>query len=187
MSHLSARDLLRRDYKEYTYTLPWAGNTLITAGLASVPVSLEVMGKDGKLEEALGSWAQERGISVLGVLTSFKSGKDGKGKGVREMAWVVLDPNTKKAEAEAAPAAETGVDYKELKKRLWAGLEANRDLKLKKHKKVSLDAEKLPSGAAGKAYKQGNANANRKVTAPALKDILESVDVVGKTKKGKSA
>jgi len=184
VSHLSARDLLRRDYKEYTYTLPWAGNALIKAGLASVPVSVAVMGKDGKLEEALGSWAQERGIAVLGVLTSFKSGKDGKGKGVRETAWVVLDLNKKVAGEEGT---EAGVDYEELKKRLWAGLEANTDLKLKQRKKVSLDAEKLPSGAAGKVYKQGNAKANRKVTAPALKEILESVDIVGKTKKGKSA
>ncbi|KAF8916596.1 hypothetical protein CPB85DRAFT_266844 [Mucidula mucida] len=50
VSRLSPRDLLRRDYKEYTYTLNWHEETpSIKAGLATVPLRLKDWGADGKL------------------------------------------------------------------------------------------------------------------------------------------
>jgi exopolyphosphatase len=166
VSQLSAHDLIRRDYKEYTFTLTWAKETpspSIKAGLSTVSVQLKVWGSDGKLEEAAVAWMQSRGLSVLGILTSYNKkpkrlGK-AKGKHERETAWIVLDQ---------------GVDTAELATRLWTGLEANKEISVKKHKKFDLEkGGRLPKGARAKVYKQGNAKANRKTIAPVLKDILE--------------
>lgn len=180
---LNSRDLLRRDYKEYTYVLPGAGNRSIKAGLSSVPVSLEVMAKEGKLEGAMVAWMKERGITVFGVLTSFRGGSDGKGNHKREMAWLVYGA-AEKADGETSPTSDhdaagpeagtEGVDFEKLAQKLWKGLQDSADIKVKKHKKISLEkGEKLPSGANGMVYKQGNVKATRKVTAPLLQSILE--------------
>ncbi|KAG6908259.1 hypothetical protein DXG01_005524 [Tephrocybe rancida] len=167
VGHLSARDLLRRDYKEYVLEVPGAGP--VRAGLASVPLRL----RGWKLPEAAGPWMTEREIHVLGVLTSFKAGKKGKGKHRREMAWVVLDTG-KKGDSEGAQ----GIDVKKLAKKLWKGLEASNDLKVKlKKKKYDMEkGGKLPDGARSRTYNQGNVDANRKVTAPLMKNILEALE-----------
>ncbi|KAG6827952.1 hypothetical protein H0H92_009860 [Tricholoma furcatifolium] len=160
VGHLSARDLLRRDYKEYTLDVPGAG--AVRAGLASVPVRL----RDWDLPEAAGAWMKEREIQVLGVLTSFKGGKTGKGKNKREMAWVVHDSRAKEAD----------IDVKPLAKKLWKGLEASDKLRVKlKKKKYDMEkGGKLPHGAKSRSYDQGDAEANRKVTAPLMKTVLEA-------------
>ncbi|KAF5384179.1 hypothetical protein D9615_003368 [Tricholomella constricta] len=177
IAHLSGRDLLRRDYKDYEYVVD--GKT-VRAGLASVPVALKRWGKDGKdgeLEKAAGEWMRERGLIVLGVLTSFRAsdklGKSGKGKHKREQAWVVFDAG--------AEEKEQGVDVEKLAARLWKGLEGSTELKLKKHKKIDLEkGGKLPTGAKGRCYAQGNVDATRKVTAPLLKNILEAPEPAAK-------
>ncbi|KAF8062198.1 exopolyphosphatase [Lyophyllum atratum] len=200
ISHLSGRDLLRRDYKDYSYTLPWAGGQTVKAGIASVPVSLKSWAKDGALEEAAIPWMKERGIDILGVLTSYNAGKKGKGKHKREMAWVVYGGAEKEKEeekeegdkteagAEAGSGAQAGAEaeagaeadpiegiFDKLPARLWKGLEDSGELKLKKHKKFDLEkAGKLPAGARARVYRQNNGNATRKVTAPLLKNILEA-------------
>lgn len=164
VENLSVRDLLRRDFKEYIYVLAWAGNQSIVGGLSTVPVGLETMGKDGKLGEAIISWMRERKLAVFGVLTSFHDDKD---KKRRELAFVVYDA--------AAPGPQSeAVDFKKLAKRLWDGLEDNKEVKVKKHKKVQL--KKLPTEARWKAYKQNKAEASRKVIAPLIKDIIERAD-----------
>ncbi|GLB39781.1 putative DHH family protein [Lyophyllum shimeji] len=190
VSHLSGRDLLRRDYKDYVYTLAWMGEggegTEVKAGLASVPLSLKVWGSDGKLEEAVIPWMQERGIAVLGVLTSYraggKKGKNGKGKHKRQMAWVVHDAAVKEdSEAEAVAGKEKGIEVEKIAEMLWKGLEASKELKLKKHKKFDVEkAGRLPAGAKARVYKQGNVDATRKVTAPLLKNILEAPEAADK-------
>ncbi|KAF9029500.1 DHH phosphoesterase [Hymenopellis radicata] len=157
VSSLSPRDLLRRDYKEYTFTLNWHDEKpSIKAGLSTVPLRLKDWGTDGKLLDAGKAYMQERGLSVLGVLTSFHKKKltsKGKGKHAREMAWLVL-------------SEVSGLD-----ECLWRGLEADEELKVVKH-----DSFKV--GETGdvrvRVYKQGNANATRKATAPILKRILEA-------------
>jgi len=175
VSHLGALDLLRRDFKEYTYPLLWAaGKPSIKAGLSTVPTRLNAWGADGKLEEAAVTWMERRGITVLGVLTSFRDvkksmlGKNTKGKHKREMAWIILEGTQLKQ-----------IDNKELTtkilaEKLWKGLEADDEIKVSLYKKFQLDkAKKLPENSKWKVYKQGNAKATRKTIAPLVKDILE--------------
>ncbi|KAJ6591121.1 exopolyphosphatase [Mycena vulgaris] len=167
VSHLGAWDLLRRDYKEYTYTLQWhPSSPSIKAGLATVPVKLKSWGSGGKLEREAQRWMEHQGLSVLGVLTSFrdanKLGKSGKGKHRREMAWFVRDDSQT-------------FQLEEVAARLWKGLEANDEIQVTKHKKMSLgNSANIPPTVRVMVYKQGNANATRKTTAPLLKNILES-------------
>ncbi|KAG5644022.1 hypothetical protein DXG03_009237 [Asterophora parasitica] len=172
VSHLSGRDLLRRDYKDYQYVVD--GKT-VRAGLASVPVPLKAWGKGGKFEEAAVAWMRERELVVLGVLTSFRDsdtfGGSGKGKHRREQAWLVYDAP---AEGKEKAADGEAVNVEKLAARLWNGLEDNVELKLKKHKKFDFEkGDNLPSGAKGRGYNQKNVNATRKVTAPVLKNIFE--------------
>ncbi|KAJ7628583.1 hypothetical protein FB45DRAFT_918684 [Roridomyces roridus] len=165
VSHLGAWDLLRRDYKEYTYTLNWhPGNPTIKAGLATVPVKLKAWGSDGKREEVANRFMDHRGLSVLGVLTSFRdSGKlGGKGKHRREQAWFVRDADT----------SQGALQVDDIAARLWKGLEESDELRVEKHKKMSLSM--AASTVQWRIYKQGNANATRKATAPLLKNIIES-------------
>lgn len=155
VSGLSPRDLLRRDYKEYIYTLKWHPDTpTIKAGLATVPVRLREWAGDGQLVQAGVAYMQERGLAVLGVLTSFRK-KNGKGKHAREMAWIVL-----------------GDHAAEIEERLWAGLEADGDIRVEVHDVFEVTA--VDENVKVRVYKQGNANATRKVTAPLLKKILEA-------------
>ena len=171
LSQFSGWDLLRRDYKEYEYTLSWAANQpSIKAGLSTVPLGLEQWGMNGKLEEAATAWMKHRGLTVLGALTSFrdgsKIGKSGKGKHKREMAWFVREDLDRKVE---------GLDYNELAAHLWKGLEDSPELKVKKHKKIDLEkGGKLPQGMRARVYNQQNVDATRKATAPLLKTILEN-------------
>ncbi|KAK0461027.1 exopolyphosphatase [Desarmillaria tabescens] len=157
VSHLSPRDLLRRDYKEYTYILHWHSvKPTVKAGLSTVPLQLKDWGSKGKLYRESHAYMQDRGLHVLGVLTTFKkakkTGKE-KMKHCREMAWIVL--------------SDTG-----LEERLWQGLEGDQEIRVEKHKKFKTG--KLPGDANVRVYKQGNASATRKATAPLLKRILES-------------
>jgi exopolyphosphatase len=176
LSHLGGWDLLRRDYKQYTYTASWApGAPSLEAGLSTVPAALASWGDDGKLEEAALAWMKHRRIAILGVLTSFrdgsKPGKSGKGKHKREMVWFVRgDP-----EREGASGSTLGgLDYKELATRLWKGLEDSGEFRVKKHKKFDLEkGGKLPAGTTARVYQQGNVDANRKIAAPLLKSIVE--------------
>jgi exopolyphosphatase len=166
VSHLDAWDLLRRDYKEYTHTLNWHPSTpSIKAGLATVPVKLQSWGSNGKLEGEAQRWMEHQGLSVLGVLTSFrdtsKFGKSGKGKHRREMAWFIRDGSDSQT-----------LQLDDVASRLWKGLEGNDEIKVTKHKKMNLG--KIPPTVRAKVYKQGNARATRKATAPLLKNILES-------------
>lgn len=176
LSQFSGWDLLRRDYKEYEYTLSWVPHQpSIKAGLSTVPVRLEQWGMNGKLEEAATAWMKHRGLTVLGVLTSYragsKAGESGKGKHKREMAWFVREDLEEKADGDGVP---NGLDYNELAARLWKGLEDSPELKVKKHKINLGKGGKLPKGMRARVYNQQNVDATRKVTAPLLKNILES-------------
>lgn len=183
VSELSGRDLLRRDYKEDIYVLSSQGgsNVEVKVGLTSVPVSLKAIQEDEKkeLEESIVSWVNERGLAVFGMLTSFK---DERKKKRREMAWVVYGGG---ADGFKSGSGSVSVDSGELAERLWTGLKADGNIRVKKHDKIQLNGDKLPEGMLGRVFKQGNVEATRKVIAPALKSILEGEEVVDVKKEKK--
>lgn len=171
VSRLGGWDLLRRDYKEYTFTLGWAeGRPTIKVGLSTVPAQLKSWGSNGRLEAEGLAWMRKRDLTVLGVLTSFAKVKKedrakGKTKGERrrEIAWIVLDSKA--------------VDPIALAERLWAGIDADPILRAKAAKGKWLgDRALLPGKSQVKVYKQQNAEATRKAVAPLTKSILEGRD-----------
>lgn len=175
LSALSTPELLRRDYKEYNFALPWERGTTIKAGLATVPRKLK------KCEDVVKwsmHWMAHRGLTVFGVLTSFegkpKPGKS-KGKHKREQLWFVRDGSGILEGFEEGEQVEQvpQLDLKELAHRLWEGLEDSKVLDLEKHKKFKVEEKGVPKFVKAKVYLQGNANATRKATAPLLKTILE--------------
>jgi len=132
-------------------------------------VKLQSWGSGGTLEAEAQRWMQHQGLSVLGVLTSFrdtsKFGKSGKGKHRREMAWFVRDGNKDTQELRLDDVAA----------RLWKGLEGSDEIRVRKHKKMSLGSSvNGTSTVRARVYEQGNADATRKATAPLLKNIMES-------------
>jgi len=159
VDHLAPRDLLRRDYKEYRLMPSWNAEGTIVVGLASVRRSVKAItgGNDtgGKvLGAACAAWVQEKGLNMLGILTSWKD----KGKFRREMVLVVR------------------ADDKETKKRLWKGLEGSEELRLerKEGKKYVNGMESgIGKGLKMRIYEQGNGQATRKVTAPIIRLIVE--------------
>ncbi|TCD61140.1 Exopolyphosphatase [Steccherinum ochraceum] len=162
ISHLTTRDLLRRDYKEYSMTPSWAKDQLIHVGLASVPLGLKALiARDDTFWSATQQWMADRNLSVLGILTSFraekKTNKKGNPKHKREQLFLVRE------ETRVPGVAE----------KLLAGLEASEDLKLKKKKKALPKDETAVSGVTVGAWKQGNVDATRKVTAPLVKGVIE--------------
>lgn len=177
LSHLTPWDLLRRDYKEYTYTLNWhPAKPSIKAGLSTVPVRLESWWSDGKLQTEGEGWMKHRDLCILGVLTSFQDAstmrKNGKGKHRREMLWIIRTDS--KVTYKSSTDDSDTLDFEQLAQRLWDGLEASNEVQLKVHKKFSVKKVGAPPANLKRmVYKQGNAAATRKVTAPLLKTILE--------------
>ncbi|KAF9653690.1 DHH phosphoesterase [Thelephora ganbajun] len=171
VSRLGTRDLLRRDYKEYTLTPSWAKDSQIQVGLASVPVGFESwIPRDKDFYGALEGWIKERQLAALAILTSFsdekeskkkskkESGKKSKGKHKRQLLVVVADD-------------------KDLASRLFPGLEQSSQLQLEERSFEKFGAKKVTGSFGGvlqaKVYKQGNMNATRKVVAPVIKDVVE--------------
>ncbi|GJN90784.1 hypothetical protein Rhopal_003798-T1 [Rhodotorula paludigena] len=166
VSHLSLRDLLRRDYKEYA-------ESGARYGLSTVPLGLHVLldkapGGDAASAEdkvafvlsAVRAWTDERELDLAGVLTSFthvkrKSGKEGKHR--RELVLVARG---------ALHARLEGV---------FARLEQDETLRLEAWK----DAKEyggIEEGAGEqerwRIWQQGNDRATRKQVAPALKALV---------------
>ncbi|PPQ86415.1 hypothetical protein CVT25_003537 [Psilocybe cyanescens] len=179
VSHLGGLDLLRRDYKEYSHKLLWAtGQPTIKVGLSTVPTGLKSWATDGRLEKAAVEWMKRRGLTILGVLTSFRDakktlvGKNKKGKHKREMAWIILETS------DLAKTSSDGLTASSLARRLWKGLEANAEIEVRRHKKFDMEkSEGLPKNSQARVYKQGNASATRKAIAPLVKEILEGNNV----------
>ena len=177
VSHLGTRDLLRRDYKQYSLNLPWtqSGTTTINAGLCTVPIGLgSIIQQDPKeFWVHIKLWMEERNLSVLGILTSFRDGKDGgksggkKGKHMRQMLWVIR----------SASGEESGsLDINALAAKLWEGIESSKELNVfsLNFEAFGTNEKEVHSSMRVKLYQQGNADATRKTIAPLLKTILEA-------------
>ncbi|KAG8906977.1 Exopolyphosphatase [Tulasnella sp. 403] len=146
VSHLSTRDLLRRDYKQFK-----AGD--LQVGLSSVPYGLDDwVEKDSNLWKGVENFMQERGTAINGVLTTYKSKK---GKHHRELLFLINDDTVPK----------------EVEQRLLDGLKASKELELKKKDKID-----VPKKLHGKVWDQGNNKANRKVIAPLVMDLIGGND-----------
>ena len=160
---LSLRDLLRRDYKEYQFVPSWTAEGSLLVGLASVPRSIKAIiglggGQKGReeLATACAAWIKEKGLDILGVLTSWKDEGKGskKGKHRRETLWVVREDE-------------------EVEGRLWKGLEGSAELELERKERVMEEA--AGRDLKMRLYEQGNGQATRKVIAPLVRAIVEKI------------
>lgn len=165
VSHLGTRDLLRRDYKEYTFNPSWLPGVAAAVGLSTVPIGLNPwISKDDQFWPACEQYMTERKLSVLGILTSFlddkKTNKHGKLKHRREQLFIVREG-----------------DVEELSDRLFKGLKHSEELELKKRSLADDYYTETPTAFSKtcrvKVWEQGNADATRKVTAPLVKRIIE--------------
>ncbi|KAG2125651.1 uncharacterized protein EDB93DRAFT_1190272, partial [Suillus bovinus] len=174
-SHLNTRELLRRDYKEYAFSMPASEDptqsfNVIRARLAAVPIRLSAFFASSIYPmKEIQDWLAETDLSVLYILTTFRSHK---GKGRREQLWIVK--------------ADEGITEK-----LWQGLESSEELQLKRldfskfvgnanaadesevddAEDVMADETRFGDSFVARAYKQGNASATRKQTAPLSGDL----------------
>lgn len=163
VSRLGTRDLLRRDYKEYTFTPSWMPSKTVLVGLSTVPIGLHPwIAEDKAFWSETEQYVKERKLSALGILTSFrdekKLNKQGKGKHRREQLYVVHED-----------------EVEELADRLFKGLKQSDKLQLKKRSLVDDYKSEPPASHTyqTKVWEQGNPDATRKVTAPLLKEIIE--------------
>ncbi|TFK53057.1 DHH phosphoesterase [Heliocybe sulcata] len=156
ISHLSTYDLLRRDYKEYSLTPHWSSSGSILVGLATVPKGLKSwIPGDEEFWSQAEKWMDERCLTVLGILTTFRSRK---GKHKREILFIIREGDGKD----------------ELASRLWKGLEESEELRVKKKKLEKYESKRTDQDESRKrVYKQGNASATRKAIAPLVKRIIE--------------
>lgn len=162
---LSTRDLLRRDYKEYSLTPSWSSSNQINIGLATVPLNLKTwLPKDPEFWESTEGWINERGLAALGILTSYRVkqiGRGGLGKHRRQILFVVKD--------------QDGAG--ELEERLWKGLEGSEELKVERRdwsvKKYGAKLVEVGQKKRARLYTQGNVKATRKAVAPLVKKIVE--------------
>jgi exopolyphosphatase len=164
VSHLGTRDLLRRDYKEYSLKPFWQPDKTVLVGLSSIPIGLHPwISNDTGFWSAVEDWMQDRQLSALGILTSFrdekKMNKHGKGKHRREQLYVVRDG-----------------DVEGLSGRLFKGLKHFDELELKQRSLADdygTGGPSLASTLRAKVWEQGNTDATRKVTAPLVKRVIE--------------
>ncbi|CAG7850424.1 SubName: Full=Uncharacterized protein {ECO:0000313/EMBL:CCA69622.1} [Serendipita indica DSM 11827] len=144
VEHLSMKDLLRRDYKEYDLTGA-------RVGLSTVPVGLKVLVKRNT-EQFWGDmdgWMSERKLDVLGVLTTYRSAK--KRKHRRQLLFVVR-PGQDKVESA-----------------LFEGIARDRELQCEERRIAGVENRRA------RCWRQGNAKATRKVVAPLVKRLVETL------------
>lgn len=155
VGHLSGRDLLRRDYKEYAIG-PWR------YGIATIPLPLSTwLAKSGAagtgwplVQADIEAYAIEHGLQMVIALTSYNVvdplKKGSKGVHARELVVYIADSKLAPLFAEIAkdPVLKLGP---------WRGGKADLD------------------GKAWRVWQQENAKATRKQVAPVVKTILEAL------------
>lgn len=162
---MSGRDLLRRDYKQYSFATTAGADagasadadggatTTIQYGLATVPLSFEDWLVKSKTWDAIvveaKEWITAQKLDFLGILTTYNLvKKDGsKGKHARQLMMVVDAPAT------------LGLDQ------LIKTIEGNEELQLKG----------IESGVGWQCWIQGNEKATRKQVAPIVHTTLEGM------------
>ena len=146
-------------------TPSWAPDKTILVGLSSVPLGFKSwIPRDKEFFTASEKWMTDRGLSVLGILTSFRDeehiNKHGKGKHRREQLFVVRE-----------------FEVEGLAQRVFEALQRNEQLALKEKGFVDDygldDSTGFSEGHLAHVWKQGNVEATRKVTAPVVKSIIE--------------
>lgn len=180
VAHLRTRDLLRRDYKEYALTPSWAPSRELLIGLASVPIGLGTwLPREGgaQFADAVRMWMNERGLTALGILTSFRSEEKKHGKGGHEKhAKNGKHGKHKREQLYVVRVPPDGRDEEELAERLFRGLEESEELGLKTKKWGKLGVEEgagFREGWCVRVWKQKKTDATRKATAPIVKAIVE--------------
>jgi len=187
VSHFSTRDLLRRDYKQYTFlSSPLSRGTggTVQAGLSTVPLPLSTFFKSGSASVVATTvaWMEECGLSILGVLTTYRSKK---GKRRREQLWIVDERNAGSEQHELAHALFNALEAQEtlLLKRVeysrygFSGTgddddDDNED-EMMSSAGDSADSSPFRDPFIARVYKQKNRHATRKQIAPILKRIVE--------------
>lgn len=183
VGHLSSRDLLRRDYKQFEFNT--ADGVTLHVGLSTVPLGTKVwLQKEAQnlpgYRKTLEAWALERNLDVMGVLTTFKS--ESKGHHRRELLILVGGAIT---EHLALVNSKVKGNVDTLAAALAKGLEGQEvlDLEPKEFKGEFADI-KGPPGEHAHAkdvvgvvhfWQQNNVQATRKLIAPAFKSIIEGL------------
>lgn len=181
VDHLSSRDLLRRDYKEYSFVT--VSGQPITVGLSTVPYGtkpwLARESSNGTLpgfRESLENWAKERRLDVVGILNTFKSAN--KGHKRRELLILIGGANTSPL---SSLSTNEVANVEALSDALKNGLEEYKEFGLEgvKLKDEYEDIKGVPKEHAKNVlgvvhfWKQNNTEATRKAIAPAFKSIIE--------------
>ncbi|KIK36733.1 hypothetical protein CY34DRAFT_811055, partial [Suillus luteus UH-Slu-Lm8-n1] len=148
--HLSTRDLLRRDYKEYVFSMPVSeyatqSSNVIKVGLATVPLPLFALFASSSYPiEEIQDWLADRDLSA--------------DKGIAEKVWQGLESSEMLDLSKVAGSANAAEESE------------------------GEDVEEVTSGEArfgesyiARAYKQGNASATRKQTAPIFRRLVEGL------------
>ncbi|KAH7915922.1 hypothetical protein BJ138DRAFT_1132325 [Hygrophoropsis aurantiaca] len=192
VSHLDTRDLLRRDYKEYIYSLPWASPEIsIRTGLSTVPVGFDSwITKDKEsFFSSTETWMAERELAILGILTSFrdqsKLTKNDRPKHKREIMLVIRRGANTVLDDDSTGDSTTSFDAERLASKVWSELEASDVLQLKRRdfgryglreggENGSTKNGLFGDSTLARVYKQKNVTATRKQLAPILRDILEN-------------
>ncbi|KAJ2723977.1 Exopolyphosphatase [Coemansia sp. Benny D115] len=157
VSHLSARDLLRKDYKQWVIQSHEEGGRRWRVGISSVGYRLvKWIKRDGedRVSAAVRDWMAEQELDLLLVMTHGKARvgkkKDGGDKVYGRDLIVVIK------QAADVPVVR--------------GLEASKDLDLSPYEYIQTDAPNTVW-----FYTQGKAEASRKQVFPAVKHLIESM------------
>lgn len=193
ISHLSTRDLLRRDYKEYHLNLSpnisGSGPCSTKAGLATVPLPLTAFFSPSPTSAVVTTreWIKERGLTILGVLTTYKSKK---GKSKRELMWV-MDETASGSKfpqrffdgfesSEVLQAKRTNFERYGFESHAGRDGKEEDGVKQGKREKESIgeragavETSPFGEGLVARVYKQKNSAVTRKQLAPILKRLVE--------------
>ncbi|KZO94670.1 DHH phosphoesterase [Calocera viscosa TUFC12733] len=156
---LSTRDLLRRDYKQYSISPVEGGKGgKVELGLCTVPLGLGPWAaKDPQIWTGVQEYIAERGLDVCGILTTYRNEK---GKHRRQVVLCLRE----RADADAA-----------LGRMLREGLEGSQELRLVREegkKKFGLGTGEEEGVCV---WKQGNVQATRKQVAPLVSKSINTL------------
>ena len=186
ISHLNTRDLLRRDYKHYTLQPSSFSSQRTTgtiqAGLSTVSLQMSTFLKSDLASVAADTvkWMKERGLSILGVLITYRNESD---KKKRKQLWIVDERNYKSRDR-LTHVLFHGLETEEalLLKRVYTSWYADGskdddenedDHKGKASSSYYVESFPFKDGFVSRAYKQKNTCASRKQIAPILRQIVE--------------